>query len=296
MVDEVTRPADGDEPTQHTSPLGYRPSSHTPTPAFPVSPPAGQQPPAQRGPQEYSSAQFVPQRFPPPPPPRKKKRGRGLELAAVGVVVLIALGIGVAWAVAKNGTPTASPSPTRQPANVSCEHGQLPNGACAEVAGDSGQSLNDHDFLVDAHSYLPSSDVSDEKLIELAKAMCTALDSNGGDVAQIVNVDTTVPKKTLLLLVRDAALYYCPQWKNQTLAYQLPTGIEDGNWLPGTDFPAGTYETTTQAEDCYWDVTTGDGDKKHYVEQEIGPGHYKVKLKAGQKFKTQGCGTWKKVG
>lgn len=130
-----------DEPTTPAGYLGSRPTSHTSTPAFPVSPPPGQQygpatygTPQPRGPQEYSTGQFAPQGFP-PPPPRKKKRGRGLELAAVGVVVLIALGIGAAWAIAnRSATPVASPTASPRPANVSCEHGQLPNGACAGQA------------------------------------------------------------------------------------------------------------------------------------------------------------------
>lgn len=268
-----------DETGRHTYPTGQY--------GQPVS-----APPQQFGPQEYSTAQFAPPQGPPP----KRKKSRTVELVAVAVVVLIALGIGVAFAVAKNRGPAAAARAAAPAAAVttpaSCRHGRLGNGQCAGANADDAAADS---FLASARTYAGSLG-DDDKLVELGQAMCGALDTSAGDPSVLVNVDTTVPKKLILELARDAATYLCPRWKDKVLAYRLPVGIDDGNWLPGVDFPAGTYETTTQAEDCYWDVTTGDGDSKHYVEQEIGPGHYKVKLKAGQKFETQGCGTWKKIG
>lgn len=69
--------------------------------------------------------------------------------------------------------------------------------------------------------------------------------------------------------------------------------IKDGEWTAGTDFPVGTYETTTQSDRCVWQVTTGQGDSVKYVDPgHIGPGHYKFTFKAGQTLHTVGCGTW----
>lgn len=127
-----------DDTSRHgyaTGYLGQQPSATTPTPAYPVSG-VPVSPPPQYGPREYATAQFgpPPPGFPPVPPRRTKSRK--VELIAAAVIVLVAIGIGVAYAVAKSGaSPAAAPAATgRQPANVACEHGQLPNGACAGAA------------------------------------------------------------------------------------------------------------------------------------------------------------------
>lgn len=72
--------------------------------------------------------------------------------------------------------------------------------------------------------------------------------------------------------------------------------IEDGQWIVGTDFPAGTYETRTDSTDCYWDITKSGSNHSTYVDQQVGIGHYRVKLKVGQDFTTLRCGVWTKVG
>lgn len=252
-------------------------------------------PTGQFGPQEYPTTQFAPpQGFPPPVKKKKKSRvGLVVALVAVGFVVLCG-GAVVASALtapaAKKSAAAAPKAAATTPA--SCRHGRLGDGQCA---GATAEDAAADKFLTSARTYAGSLG-DDDKLVELGQAMCSALDTSAGDPSVLVNVDTSVPKKLILEIARDAATYLCPQWKDKVLAYKLPVGIEDGNWLPGVDFPVGTYETTSQSDTCYWDVTTGDGDSKHYVEQEVGPGHYRVKLKSGQKFTTQDCGTWKKIG
>jgi len=98
-----------DETSRHAYPTGHY--------GHPVSPA-----PQEYGPQEYRM----------PRPPKKRRTGM---LVLTGIIVLITLGIGGAFAYAKtmHGQQTAAPSSpaARQPANVACEHGRLPNGACA---------------------------------------------------------------------------------------------------------------------------------------------------------------------
>lgn len=73
--------------------------------------------------------------------------------------------------------------------------------------------------------------------------------------------------------------------------------VGDGTWTAGTDFPAGRYEVTTQADLCAWQVYTGEQPDVQYVDPgHIGPGHYVFTFKAGQHLMTQGCGTWRKTG
>lgn len=69
-------------------------------------------------------------------PPRPSKRRRTGMLVLTGVIVLVTLGLAGAFAYAKSqgAAATASSTPARGPADVSCEHGQLPNGACAGPA------------------------------------------------------------------------------------------------------------------------------------------------------------------
>lgn len=68
--------------------------------------------------------------------PRPPKRRRTGMLVVTGIIVLITLGLAGAFAYAKSqgAVATASTPPARGPANVSCEHGTLPNGACAGPA------------------------------------------------------------------------------------------------------------------------------------------------------------------
>lgn len=73
--------------------------------------------------------------------------------------------------------------------------------------------------------------------------------------------------------------------------------IGDGTWTAGADFPAGTYEVTSDAKLCAWQVYTGQEPDVTYVDPgHVGPGHYRFTFKAGQHLMTSGCGTWRKAG
>lgn len=72
-----------------------------------------------------------------PAPGRPKKKRKVGMLIATGVVIVLTLGLIGAFAYAKSRAPGAqggaAPAAARQPAAVSCEHGTLPNGACAQA-------------------------------------------------------------------------------------------------------------------------------------------------------------------
>jgi hypothetical protein len=72
--------------------------------------------------------------------------------------------------------------------------------------------------------------------------------------------------------------------------------ISSGEWIVGDDFPAGTYEVTSDSDECYWDITKSGSNHHDYVQQELGRGHWKIALSKGQDFTTKDCGLWRKVG
>lgn len=72
--------------------------------------------------------------------------------------------------------------------------------------------------------------------------------------------------------------------------------IQDGQWIVGEDFPAGTYDARPNDTNCYWDITKSGTNHSQFIDQQLGPGHYRVKLKVGQDFTTNNCGIWTKVG
>jgi hypothetical protein len=74
------------------------------------------------------------------------------------------------------------------------------------------------------------------------------------------------------------------------------TTISTGQWIVGDDFPAGTYEVTSDSDACYWDITRSGSNHHDYVQQELGRGHWKIALKQGYDFTTKDCGLWRKVG
>lgn len=72
--------------------------------------------------------------------------------------------------------------------------------------------------------------------------------------------------------------------------------ISTGQWIVGDDFPAGTYEVTSDSDSCYWDITRSGSNHHDYIQQELGRGHWKIALKQGYDFTTKDCGLWRKVG
>ena len=73
-----------------------------------------------------------------------------------------------------------------------------------------------------------------------------------------------------------------------------PAGISEGVWLVGEDVAPGRYCVTAAVSgDCYWEITTSGGT---IVDNDfVSGGRPTVTLKAGQQFKTQGCGDWAKA-
>ena len=70
--------------------------------------------------------------------------------------------------------------------------------------------------------------------------------------------------------------------------------IEEGTWVVGEDFPAGTYRTTARvAEGCYWQVSRGGSNGQDILANAIETGgRPRVRLRRGQEFETAGCGAW----
>ncbi|WP_090790786.1 excalibur calcium-binding domain-containing protein [Asanoa ishikariensis] len=74
--------------------------------------------------------------------------------------------------------------------------------------------------------------------------------------------------------------------------------IEDGIWTVGEDIPAGTYKVTEPISgSCYWAILKSGTNGSDIIENDLPSGGLpRVTINRGQDFKTNGCGTWKKVG
>jgi hypothetical protein len=73
--------------------------------------------------------------------------------------------------------------------------------------------------------------------------------------------------------------------------------VKDGEWLVGTDVPAGRYQSSGPSGDfmCYWQLTTEPGaqpGEKTFLTNDSPPGHAYVTLRKGQYFQTSHCGPW----
>lgn len=80
-------------------------------------------------------------------------------------------------------------------------------------------------------------------------------------------------------------------------AQKAATGIVDGEWLVGTDVPAGRYHAPPGAN-CYWQLATTPGARvgePGFITNAAPVGPAYVMLRAGQYFQTSGCGLWTKV-
>jgi hypothetical protein len=76
--------------------------------------------------------------------------------------------------------------------------------------------------------------------------------------------------------------------------------ITDGEWVTGLTIRAGQYRAVgipTDSAGCYWAVTqTGSNGNNIVANDNVQGGHPQVTIQPGQSFKSQDCGTWKKVG
>jgi len=74
-----------------------------------------------------------------------------------------------------------------------------------------------------------------------------------------------------------------------------PSGplIEEGNWIVGEDFPAGTYTVIEPVQStCYWGIYKADTNQEDIIANAIVTGGFPtVTLKKGQEFDS-GCGVW----
>jgi hypothetical protein len=69
--------------------------------------------------------------------------------------------------------------------------------------------------------------------------------------------------------------------------------ILNGNYIVGTDIPAGTYQTLVgRLEDCYWARLSGTGDIIDNDFISFSPGQVSVTVRAGEGFEVDGCGPW----
>jgi hypothetical protein len=74
--------------------------------------------------------------------------------------------------------------------------------------------------------------------------------------------------------------------------------VADGTWIVAADIPAGVYRTTDAATTCFWEIRKTGTDGSNFsdvVDNQLGAGPWTVKLRAGQDFETDGCGTWTKI-
>jgi hypothetical protein len=77
------------------------------------------------------------------------------------------------------------------------------------------------------------------------------------------------------------------------------TQIEDGTWLVGEDVAPGTYRLAAPVSSgmCYWGIYKAGTNQADIVDNGVETGgRPTVTLKAGQEFKSSGCGTWMKTG
>lgn len=100
----------------------------------------------------------------------------------------------------------------------------------------------------------------------------------------------------------DVAFFsdYSCIWKPYAAPATAATTFEDGDWLVGSDIQAGTYERTDpQGFDdfCGWERASG---FRHDYDEIIAYGYptgpETVRLAAGERFTTEACGPWTKVG
>jgi hypothetical protein len=73
--------------------------------------------------------------------------------------------------------------------------------------------------------------------------------------------------------------------------------ISDGMHEVGVDVKAGQYKTSVpEGASCYWERSRDDsGDSTIANELQDGPARQSVTIKKGEFFKTEDCGTWKRV-
>lgn len=118
------------------------------------------------------------------------------------------------------------------------------------------------------------------------------------------SIATTVAPETRTVVVNSPSPYAVTEYV--TVAPQAPATtapakpatptIDEGIWIVGVDFPAGTYRTRDTVNNCYWAIYKAETNQANIVENDIvDGGRPTVKLTKGHEFKTSRCGTWVKI-
>ncbi|MBK9741176.1 MAG: DUF4190 domain-containing protein [Actinobacteria bacterium] len=69
--------------------------------------------------------------------------------------------------------------------------------------------------------------------------------------------------------------------------------FEDGDWIVGSDFPAGTYTLIDEPSFCYWGIYEAGTNQENIIANDnVTGGHPTVVLKEGQEFTSSDCGAW----
>jgi outer membrane murein-binding lipoprotein Lpp len=68
-----------------------------------------------------------------------------------------------------------------------------------------------------------------------------------------------------------------------------------GTVIVGRDITPGQYQSAGGGG-CYWEFLSGTGSDAEIIDNHYGPGQQYATLADGQVFKSNGCGTWNRVG
>lgn len=96
-----------------------------------------------------------------------------------------------------------------------------------------------------------------------------------------------------------AAAMICPTAPHAaTLAGRGDGSVFDsgGSRVVGQTVPAGTYRSTSPAENCYWERTTGGGDTIANDFVTFAADGVTVELRDGEGFTSSDCGIWSRIG
>jgi hypothetical protein len=117
----------------------------------------------------------------------------------------------------------------------------------------------------------------------------------GGGLSALSSMGTSAPDNPIPAPVTTGA-----STPASVEATAKASGIKNGQWLVGTDVPAGRYQSAGPDGDymCYWQLTTTPnaqpGDPA-FLTNDSPSGHAYVTLKKGEYFTTSHCGTWTPV-
>lgn len=83
---------------------------------------------------------------------------------------------------------------------------------------------------------------------------------------------------------------YCPEYEK--VMKVVLSGFNDGEYVVGSDFPAGTYRTYGGVSDCYWERNDGSGNILDNNFVSSAHNGLTVTVNEGEGFVTERCGLW----